>query len=77
MMDGESLKQRDAVQDESTKEAKVRQRRELGPYADSSGEESDNRKENASEVKILPAGVTFAPLFSHVAVERIADSVQT
>jgi len=74
-MDGESLKQRDAVQEESTKETKARQ--ELVPDADSPGEESDNRKENASEVKIQPAGVTFVPLFSPVAVERIADSVQT
>ena len=72
-MDGESLKQRDAVQDEPTKEAKVRQRRELVPYADSLGEESDNRKENASEVKVQPAGVTFVPLFSPVAGERRAD----
>lgn len=55
-MDGASLKQRDAVQDEPAKEAKVRQRRELVPYADSPGEASDNRKENAREVQVQPAG---------------------
>ncbi len=63
--------------DGDPKEAKERQSRELLPYADSPGEESDNRKENASEVKVQPAGLTFVPLFSPVTVERIADGVQT